>query len=232
MEKKLKAGEIAKMIDHSLLRPDMTTEEVIKDCEIARQFNVATVCVRPYDVKLCVKQLKGTGVGVSVVISFPHGNSTTEVRVAEALQAIQDGGSELDLVLPIGRIRSGDWDYVKGDLSAVCYASHRQKVPIRVIFENAYLTKEEIVKCCEICNEVGVDCAKTSTGYAPSGAKSEDIALMRKILKPEIYIKAAGGIRDLEMFLEHYRAGAARQGTRSTADIMAEAVRREQEGTL
>lgn len=229
---KLTASRIAKMIDHSLLRPEMTTAEVINGCEIAARFNVATVCVRPYDAKLCAKRLEGSKVGVSVVVGFPHGNSTTAIKAAETLKAIDDGSCEIDVVLPIGRIKSADWNYVRQDLAAVCEASHQRNVPVRVIFENAYLTREEIIKCCEICNEVGADCAKTSTGYAPSGSKTEDIILMRQTLKPEIYIKAAGGIRNLDMFLANYCAGATRQGTRSTVEIVEEAIRREREGLL
>lgn len=222
----LTAKDIAGMIDHSLLRPDMTREEVIEECEIARKYNVKTVCVRPYDVQLCREKLQGSGVEISVVVGFPHGNSKTVVKLYEAEKAIQDGARELDVVLPLGKLKSGEFDYLTEEVRALVELSRHNGTILKVIFENHYLTGEEIVKCCEICSELEADFVKTSTGYAPEGAKIEHVKLMRKSSGPHVSIKAAGGIRTLDEFVGFYRAGATRQGTRSTRTIVEEALRR------
>lgn len=222
-QKVLDVRDIGKMIDHPILKPEMTDSDVIEQCGIAIKYNVATVCVRPYDVALCKKILQNSDVLVSAVIGFPHGNHTTSVKVFEVNKAIEDGAVELDIVMPIGKIRSGDWDYVKEDVRAVTEACHERNVLVKIIFENAYLTNQEIVKCCKLCEELKVDFVKTSTGFADTGATVENIKLMRESCGPQVAIKASGGIRTLEQVLELYKAGANRIGTSSTQKIMEEA---------
>lgn len=224
--------EIAKMIDHSLLRPEMTDMEIIEECNVAKYFNVKAVCVRPLDVNKCRELLKNTDILICAVVGFPHGNSAIETKLYEAEMAIADGAVELDLVIPIGKARSGDWEYVKKEVGIITEAAHKRNAIIKVIFENAYLNEKEKIKCCEICSELKVDFAKTSTGYAPSGATLDDIKLMRKYCSPEIEIKAAGGIRTLDDFLAFYEAGSTRMGTRSTKTILEEAEKREKAGNI
>ncbi|MEW6244211.1 MAG: deoxyribose-phosphate aldolase [Bacillota bacterium] len=228
----LTARAIAKMIDHSLLQPDMTDADIVEGCNIARRFDVASVCVRPYDVKVCKELLSGTDVLVSAVVGFPHGNSATETKVFETLQVIDDGAAEIDVVLPIGKVRSGAWSYVEREVGSVLEKAHQRKVIVKVIFENHYLTAEQIVQCCRLCDRLSVDFVKTSTGYAGTGATVEHIQLMRANCGPKVQIKAAGGIRTLDQFLALHRAGATRQGTRSTQAIVEAAEVREREGFL
>lgn len=228
----LTKSEIAKMIDHSLLRPEMTDDEIVQECNVAKEVNVKAVCVRPLDVKKCRELLKNTEVLICTVVGFPHGNSTIETKLYETEMAMDHGAVEIDLVIPIGKARSGHWDYVKAEIKVITEAVHKRNAIIKVIFENAYLTDEEIIKCCEICSELKVDFVKTSTGYAPTGAKLDDVRLMRKHCPPEIEIKAAGGIRTLNDFLAFYEAGSTRMGTRSTKTILEEAEKREKTRNL
>jgi deoxyribose-phosphate aldolase len=223
---KLTSAQIAKMIDHSLLQPQMTRAEIDEGCEIALKYSTASVCVRGYDVSYCAKKLQGTDVMVCAVTGFPHGNSTTASKVFESEDAIANGANEIDVVIPIGLVRSGMYDYLKEELEAVHNACSKTKVPLKVIFENAYLSKEEIAKCAQICDTVNVEFVKTSTGYAPSGAAAEDMVIMRKNVKRAIQIKAAGGIRTLEQLMGYYDIGVTRFGTRSTEKIITEAINR------
>ncbi|NTW71802.1 MAG: deoxyribose-phosphate aldolase [Eubacteriaceae bacterium] len=224
--KTLKAADIAKMIDHSLLQPQMTRDEIDEGCEIAAKYSTASVCVRGYDVEYCAKKLQGTDVFVSAVIGFPHGNSIIESKVFETNVTIDAGAKEIDMVIPIGLVLSGEYDYMKREVAAILDACVKKDAILKVIFENAYLTKEQLIECCKICDSLDVHFVKTSTGYAPSGATVEDIATMRKYCKDSIEIKAAGGIRTLDQFIDLYNAGATRQGTRSTAEIIEEAIKR------
>ncbi|HQT92247.1 MAG TPA: deoxyribose-phosphate aldolase, partial [Candidatus Kryptobacter bacterium] len=171
--------EIAKMIDHSLLKPTLTDQEIKEGCELAAKYSVASVCVRPSDVKLAKETLKGSSVLVTTVIGFPHGTTTTAAKVAEANEAIDNGAVELDMVLNIGKLKSKNYDFVKTDIKAVTDSAHRRNVLVKVIFENCYLTEEEIIAACRICNETGVDFVKTSTGYGTGGAEDKDIRIMR-----------------------------------------------------
>lgn len=231
-QEKITVKEVASMINHSLLRPDMGHDEVVQDCKFCIEYDVGSVCCKPHHVSLCKSVLDGSSVKISSGVSFPHGNSTTAVKVAEAEQAMDDGADELDLVMPIGHVKSGDWDYVKQDVKAVVDAAHKRNVIVKVIFENALLTREEIVTCCTVCEEVGADFVKTSTGYGPSGSKLEDVRLMRETCSPAVEVKAAGGIRTLTQFLEMLDAGAVQQGTRSTKVIIEEARSQEADGSL
>jgi len=226
------AKEIAKMIDHSLLRPDMTRQEVVDGCLIAKEFDCATVCVKPCDVTVARDVLRGSDVLVTTVIGFPHGHHLTEVKLLEAEKAISQGCKELDLVQNIGRLKSGDYDLVEEDIRRVCQASHRRGVIVKVILENAYLTDEEKRRACEICERAGADFVKTSTGYAKSGATIHDLKIMRAACSAKVRVKAAGGVRTLDGALAVRAVGGTRFGATATQKIMEEAFAREREGTL
>lgn len=212
--------EIAEMIDHSLLKPTLTDQDIIDGCNLAKEYQVASVCVRPSDLPLCRQILAGSDVLLTTVIGFPHGTTTTKTKVAESAEAIENGAVELDVVLNIGKLRSGEYDYVADDLRAVISLAHEKGVLVKVIFENCYLSKEEIIKACEICNEVGADYVKTSTGYGSGGATDEDLKLMRQHAAPNVKIKAAGGVRTLERAIEVQRLGVTRFGCTATAGIL------------
>jgi deoxyribose-phosphate aldolase len=213
---------IAKMIDHSLLNPIMTDEDIVNGCKLADEYQVATVCVRPSDVKLAAEVLKDSTVKVTTVIGFPHGTTTTMVKLAEAQEAIENGCEELDVVVNIGKMKSGNTDYVKNELKAVNAVCHARGVKLKVIFENAYMTKDEIISLCHICNEVGVDWTKTSTGYAGGGATDEDLKVMVELANPGIQVKAAGGVRTLARAIEVHNIGCTRFGATATKVILDE----------
>ncbi|MHC4424481.1 MAG: deoxyribose-phosphate aldolase [Planctomycetota bacterium] len=212
--------DIAQMIDHSLLRPEMTEEDVREGCEIAKKYKVATVCCRPCEVALVKQLLHGSDIKTTTVIGFPHGCNKTETKVFEAEQAIRDGAVELDMVLSIGKLLSGDRDYVKKDIQAVVEAAHRHNALVKVIFENYYLTDEQKKVACKLSEEAGVDFVKTSTGFADGGATLEDLRLMRDNVSENVQVKAAGGVRDLEMALKVRQIGCTRFGATRTPTIM------------
>ncbi|HET6436712.1 MAG TPA: deoxyribose-phosphate aldolase [Anaeromyxobacter sp.] len=214
------------MIDHSLLRPELTPEDVIRGCAIARKYDTATVCCAPSDVALCRRELAGSDVRVAAVVGFPHGYSTTAAKVFEAEAAMADGAHELDMVLHIGKLRGGDLDYVRADVRAVVEAAHRRGVKVKVILENCYLTDDQKRAGCRACEEAGADWVKTSTGFAKGGATLEDLALMRAAVSPRVQVKAAGGVRDLDMALKVREVGCSRFGATATEAIMEEAYRR------
>ena len=218
--------DIAQMIDHSLLRPELTAEDVRKGCQIARKYKVATVCCSPCDVLAVKELLVGSGVKTTTVVGFPHGYNATATKVFEAEQAIQDGAVELDMVLNIGRLLSGDHEYVKEDVRAVVEAAHRRNVPVKVIFENYYLTDEQKKVACRLCEEAGADFVKTSTGFAAGGATLEDLQLMRDHVSEKVQVKAAGGVRDLDMALKVRKIGCTRFGATRTETIMEECFKR------
>jgi deoxyribose-phosphate aldolase len=212
--------QLAKVIDHSLLRPELTREEVIAGCTLARKYNVASVCVKPCHVRLAAEQLAGSDVKVSTVVGFPHGAHVTAIKVAEAQQAMDDGAVELDMVLNIGELRSGSAEYVQADIKAVCDAAHARGARVKVIFENAYLTDEQKVLACKLSEAAGADWVKTSTGFAASGATLEDLRLMRANVGPQVQVKAAGGVRTLDALLAVIDAGVTRCGATATATIL------------
>ena len=212
--------QLAKTIDHSLLRPELTRDDVIAGCELARKYDVASVCVKPCHVKLAAEMLRGSTVAVGTVIGFPHGAHTTAIKVAEAEQAMNDGATELDMVLNIGALRGGESDYVRADIQAVCEVAHARGAKVKVIFENAYLTDTEKILACELSEEAGADWVKTSTGFAPSGATLEDLRLMRAHVSPRVQVKAAGGVRTLDALLDVIDAGCTRCGATATATIL------------
>lgn len=219
-------SDVAKMIDHSLLNPSLKWDELEQGIEVALAYDVASVCIFPYALRHCAGRLRGSSVRASTTVGFPHGVHTTAIKVAEARQALADGGEELDMVVNISKVLSGDWVYVKSDIGAVVEVTHGGGARVKVIFENAYLNDEQKVRLCEICAEVGADWVKTSTGYAPSGATDADLILMRKHSPPQVQVKAAGGIRDLDALLRVRALGVTRCGATRTAAMLDEARRR------
>ena len=218
--------DIAKKIDHSLLRPELTAEDIRKGCQIARKYKVATVCCAPCDVLAVKELLVGSGVKTTTVVGFPHGYNSTATKVFEAKQAIQDGAVELDMVLNIGKLLSGDYEYVKEDLLAVVDVAHPRNVPVKVIFENYYLTDKLKKIACRLCEEAGADFVKTSTGFAGGGATLEDLKLMRDNVSENVQVKAAGGVRDLDTALKVRKIGCTRFGATRTETIMEDCYQR------
>lgn len=209
--------DIAKMIDHSLLNPALTTQELENGCSLAVRYNVASVCILPYYTARCRELLAGSTVFTSTTIGFPHGGHLTRVKLFEAEQALKDGAVELDAVINISKAKSGDWRYVQEELRDLCRITHAAGARIKVIFENFYLTDEAKIRLCQICGEIGADWVKTSTGYAGGGATMEDLSLMRKHAPPHVQVKAAGGVRDLDTLLKVRSLGVTRVGSTRTA---------------
>jgi len=218
--------DIAQMIDHSLLRPELTDEDITRGLQIAKKYNVATVCCGPSSVRLAKKHLQGSDVKVTTVVGFPHGYNKTETKVFEAQQAIQDGAVELDMVINIGKLLSKDFDYVRNDIKAVVDVAHRHNVLVKVILENYYLTDQLKEIGCKLAEQAGADFVKTSTGFADGGATIEDLKLMRRAVSKKVQVKAAGGVRSLEMALKVRQAGATRFGATRTVEIMEECFKR------
>jgi len=212
--------DIAKTIDHSLLRPELDDAFVEDGCRLAAAYDVASVCVRPADVRRAVSILAGTGVAVGTTIGFPHGNHRTETKVFEARQALADGATELDMVLQIGALKSGRDAEVQADIAAVVEVAHAVGAIVKVIFENAYLTDEEKVRACRLTEAAGADFVKTSTGFAPGGATHEDLALMRASTSLPTQVKAAGGVRTLDALLAVMALGVTRIGATATRTII------------
>ena len=230
--------ELAKMIDHSLLHPAMTDQEIETGCRLAVRYGVASVCLKPYAVKQAAEILKGTRVLVGAVIGFPHGNSATESKRYETQLACQDGALEIDMVINIGKALSGDWEYVEQDVRAVCDEAHRHGAKVKVILENDYLTQggaglssDDLKrKLCHLCERAGADWVKTSTGfgfvkqangsYNYQGATEHDLALMRASVSDKVQVKAAGGVRDLDGLIKVRDLGASRCGASATAALL------------
>jgi deoxyribose-phosphate aldolase len=224
--------DIAKMIDHALLKPNLTEEQIRLGCRIARKYGTASVCVRPCDVAIAKSELEGSGVLVSTVIGFPHGTNKIKIKVLEAEEAMKDGAVELDMVLNIGKLLSGDFNYVKSEVRAVVDAAHNNGAIVKVILENCYLTDELITIACKLCEEACADYVKTSTGFGSEGALVEDIKLMRKACSEKVKIKASGGIKTLQDVLAARAAGADRIGASATEEIMEAAISWEKQGRL
>ncbi len=212
--------DIAQMIDHSVLRPELTEKDVREGCEVAKKYKVASVCCRPSELAMVTQLLKGSDVKPSTVIGFPHGCNKTETKAFEAEQAIADGAVELDMVLNIGKLLDGDHDYVKKDIKAVVDVAHRHNAMVKVIFENFYLNDDQKKVACRLAEEAGVDFVKTSTGFAGGGATLEDLQLMRDNVSDKVQVKAAGGVRDLEMAIKVRQVGCTRFGATATVAIM------------
>jgi len=211
---------IAKRIDHSLLQPTLTEEEMENGCRVAAEYGVASVCIKPFAVAMATRLLRGTGVEVGTTIGFPHGGHTTSVKVFESKQAMDDGATELDMVVNLGQVLGGHWAAVASDIEAVVEAAHEREAIVKVIFENCFLNDEQKVRLCRICGEVGADYVKTSTGYGTGGATREDLILMRKSSSPRVKLKAAGGVRTLDQAIEVVELGCDRFGASKTAEIL------------
>jgi deoxyribose-phosphate aldolase len=218
--------QIAKMIDHSLLNPILTDHEMEDGCRLALTYDVASVCIKPYYLKKCAELLAGSTVAPSTVIGFPHGGHTTKIKSAETQQALSNGGTELDMVVNIGKVLSEEWDYVREDIRAVTDLTHQGGAIVKVIFENCYLLDEHKIRLCEISAEVGADFVKTSTGFGTGGATIEDLKLMRKHSPPHVRVKAAGGIRTLDALLEVRAIGVSRSGATRTKEMLEECKQR------
>ncbi len=229
--------ELAKMIDHSILHPTLTDEDLRRECEVAKKYDVASVCVKPYAVKQAVELMKGTDVLVGCVIGFPAGNSSIDVKVFETEKACEDGAVEIDMVINIGKAIQGDWDYIKEEIRSVTETSHKHNAIVKVIFETDFVTRtEDKIKLCEICTEVGADFVKTSTGfgfvkqsdssYNYTGATLDDLKLMRKHSGPNVQVKAAGGVRSLDDLIKVHETGATRSGATATIKMLDDAIER------
>jgi deoxyribose-phosphate aldolase len=217
---------IARYIDHTLLKADATRAQITQLCREAQEYGFAAVCVNPTNVRLCADLLKGSGVAVASVAGFPLGATPPEAKAYEARQAIQNGATEIDMVINIGALKDGDYDLVERDIAAVVRVCHDSEVVCKVIIEAALLSEQEKVKVCELAKEVGADYVKTSTGFGPSGATPADVALMRRVVGPGMGVKAAGGIRSLADAQAMIEAGASRIGTSAGAKIVQEAIQR------
>jgi deoxyribose-phosphate aldolase len=235
---KYRYEELAGMIDHSLLHPTMTDQELEDGCKLAARYGVASVCIKPYAVKRAAELLKGTSVLVGAVIGFPHGNSATESKRYETELACRDGAVEIDMVINLGKALSGDWDYVERDIEAVCNEAHQRGAKVKVILENDYLAKggaglsaDDLKrKLCQLCERAGADWVKTSTGYGfvkqpdgsynYKGATEHDIQLMRASVSAKVQVKAAGGVRDLDGLILVRDLGASRCGASATVAML------------
>lgn len=238
-------AELAKMIDHSLLHPTMTDQELDDGCRLAAKYEVASVCIKPYAVKRAAELLRGTGVLLGAVIGFPHGNSCTESKRYETELACRDGAAEIDMVINVGKALSGDWDYVERDVKAVCDEAAKHGAKVKVIFENDYLAKggaglsgdDFKIRLCQLCEHAGAAWVKTSSGYGfvkqpdgsynYKGATEHDLALMRASVSAKVQVKAAGGVRDLDGLIKVRDLGGSRCGATATAAMMDEYRRRE-----
>ncbi len=212
--------DIAGMIDHSLLAPTLTRDDLDDGCRLAVDYRVATVCIMPFGLQRCAELLAGTGVLPTTTVGFPHGGHLTAIKVAEAERALADGARELDMVVNISKVLSGAWDDVRDDVRAVVDTAHAAGAKAKVIFENGYLADEHKIRLCEICGQVGADWAKTATGFGPGGATLQDLRLMREHCPPGVQVKAAGGVRTLDALLQVRAAGATRVGASRTRDIL------------
>ena len=219
-------AELAKMIDHSLLKPTMTYDELEAGCRLAIEYDVASVCIMPYYLRRASEILHGTDVLPSTVIGFPHGGQSPRIKQLEAEQALDDGARELDMVVNISQVLSGDFVAVRTDILAVLQPTHARGQKLKVIFENCYLTDAQKIRLCEICGELSVDWVKTSTGFGSSGATLEDLRLMRQHSPAHVQVKAAGGVQDLDMLLKIREIGATRSGCSKTRDVLSELRRR------
>jgi deoxyribose-phosphate aldolase len=215
-------SELAKMIDHSLLKPTMTTAELDAGCRLAMEYDVASVCIMPYYLRRAAELLAGSSVLPTTTIGFPHGGQSARVKRLEAEQALDDGARELDMVVNVSLVLSGELAAVRDDIAGVLQATRERGQKLKVIFENCYLDEAQKIALCEICGELEVDWVKTSTGFGSAGATIEDLILMRKHSPPKVQIKAAGGVQTLDMLLKVRETGATRSGCSKTAEVLAE----------
>jgi len=218
-------ADLSKMIDHSLLNPTLTVGDLESGIRLALAYDVASVCIMPYSLSRCAELLAGSTVMPSTTIGFPHGGHTSAIKRAEAERAIADGCRELDMVVNISQVLSGNWDFVRDDIAGVIAPAHAAGRKVKVIFENCYLNEAQKIRLCEICGELNADWVKTSTGYGTGGATSDDLKLMRKHAPPHVQVKAAGGVRDYAGLLAVRELGVSRCGASRTKEILDEARR-------
>ena len=218
--------DIAGMIDHSLLHPTLTHRDLEDGCGVARHWQVASVCIMPYALPLAVELLQGSAVLPTTTVGFPHGCQLTPLKMAEARQALSGGARELDMVVNVSQVLSGAWSYVEDELRQVIDLAHGEGAKVKVIFENCFLKEEHKVRLCRICGDLGADWVKTSTGFGTGGATLEDLKLMRRHSPPQVQVKAAGGVRDLDQLLAVRALGVTRVGATRTVDILTECRRR------
>lgn len=230
----LDSHKVAKMVDHSLLHPSMTDAEFEAECAIAKEYDVGAVCVKPYHVRRAAELMAGTDIKVAAVVSFPHGNSTTEIKLAEAKQVLEDGATEVDFVINIGKAVGGDWAYVDEEIRRLVQLIKSYGADSKVIFENDMLTSDEQkITLCRICSKYKVTFVKTSTGYCYKkdkdgkyyydGATHHDLMLMRMYSDPEVQVKAAGAVSTLEPVLAAYELGATRFGLKGAKKLVEDA---------
>lgn len=215
---------MAKTIDHSILKPDFTYADVAAGAELALKFNTASYCIRPMDVAAAAKKLAGSTVNVCTVIGFPHGSTTTATKVFETKDAISNGATEIDMVINVSALLSGDFEYVEQDIRAVTEAAHAHGASVKVIFETAFLNDEQIVKACELTEKAGADYVKTSTGFASEGATTHNVALMKRTVGDRLKVKSSGGVRTLDQLIDYMDLGVTRSGCSATAQVLEEFV--------
>jgi deoxyribose-phosphate aldolase len=220
--------QVAKTIDHSILKPDFTYADVEAGAELARKYNTASYCIRPMDVAVAAKALAGSTVNVCTVIGFPHGSATSATKVFETQDAIANGATEIDMVINVSALLSGDYDFVEQDIRGVVEASHAKGASVKVIFETAFLNDEQIVKACELTEKAGADYVKTSTGFASEGATTHNVALMKKTVGDRLKVKSSGGVRTLDQLIDYMDLGVTRSGCSATAQVLEEFIAKAQ----
>lgn len=214
--------QVAKTIDHSILKPDFTYADVEAGAALALKYNTASYCIRPMDVKMAAELLAGSTVAVCTVIGFPHGSTTSATKVFETKDAIANGATEIDMVINISALLSGDYDFVEADIRGVVEAAHANGASVKVIFETAFLNDEQIIKACELTEKAGADYVKTSTGFASEGATTHNVALMKKTVGDRLKVKSSGGVRTLDQLLDYMDLGVTRSGCSATAQVLEE----------
>jgi deoxyribose-phosphate aldolase len=213
---------VAKTIDHSILKPDFSYADVAAGADLALKYNTASYCIRPMDVAAAAKALAGSSVNVCTVIGFPHGSTTTATKAFETHDAISNGATEIDMVINVSALLSGDFDYVEKDIRAVVEVAHAKGASVKVIFETAFLNDEQIVKACELTERAGADYVKTSTGFASEGATTHNVALMKQTVGNRLKVKSSGGVRTLDQLIDYMDLGVTRSGCSATAQVLEE----------
>lgn len=214
--------QVAKTIDHSILKPDFTYADVLAGAALALKYNTASYCIRPMDVSVAAEQLAGSTVNVCTVIGFPHGSTTTAVKAFETADAIKNGAVEIDMVINVSALLSGDYDFVERDIRAVVEVAHADGASVKVIFETAFLNDELIVKACELTERAGADYVKTSTGFASAGATLHNVQLMKATVGDRLKVKSSGGVRTLDQLIDYMDAGVTRSGCSATEQVLEE----------
>jgi len=220
--------QVAKTIDHSILKPDFTYADVEAGSQLALKFNTASYCIRPMDVSVAAKALAGSTVNVCTVIGFPHGSTTSAVKAFETSDAIKNGAVEIDMVINVSALLSGDYDFVEQDIRGVVEVAHSAGASVKVIFETAFLNDDLIVKACELTERAGADYVKTSTGFASEGATLHNVKLMKATVGDRLKVKSSGGVRTLDQLIDYMDAGVTRSGCSATQQVLEEFITKAQ----